>query len=508
MVVAGKIFKGAVHLNEKLRRTRVDIAKSQENTLRKLLRKAAGTDFGKAHGFEQVLRSQDIGSAYQKHVPIYDYERIHAEWWNRAIKGERDVCWPGKVDTFALSSGTTGASSKRIPVTRDMILAMRKASFRHLCTLSNHKFPSTFYNKQMLFLGGCTHLTQVEQSFEGDLSGILGSNIPTWMNMFYRPDSSIATIKDWDKKLDRIAQVAPEWDISIIAGVPAWVKLLLERIIEQHGLDSIYDIWPSFRVYVHGGVAMGHYRDSFRELLGDEVICLETYLASEGFIAFERYNGNGAMSMVLDNGIFYEFVPFNPDNFGPDGMPLPGAMAIPLNKVRQDEEYALLLSTCAGTWRYLLGDTVRFTDVNRQEMVITGRTRQFMSLTGEHLSVDNMTEAVSQTANELGFRCNEFTMVGMPYENMFAHQWWVGTDRAVNARVLQTRLDELLKEINDDYRTEREFAIKEVKVNAVPNERFIDWMKTQGKFGSQNKFPRVLNAAQRENWERFLATEA
>jgi hypothetical protein len=222
----------------------------------------------------------------------------------------------------------------------------------------------------------------------------MASRLPFWFNRFYKP-GVIAKERDWNTKIDKIVKKACDWDIGGISGVPAWVQILLERIIEYYGLNTIHDLWPNFRVYTHGGVNFAPYKKSFEKLMGREMFYLETYLASEGFLAYQRKQDH-PMQLVLDSGIFFEFVPFNAENFKQDGRMVEKPEVLLLDQVKEDEDYAILISTCAGAWRYLIGDTIRFTSVKDFEIVITGRTKHFLSLCGEHLSVDNMTRAISE----------------------------------------------------------------------------------------------------------------
>lgn len=320
----------------------------------------------------------------------------------------------------------------------------------------------------------------------------------------YKPGHKISKESDWNKKLDTITREAHKWDIGIVAGVPAWIQMLFERIIAYYKVETIHDIWPNFRIYVHGGVSFQPYKDHFKSLLGRELIFLETYLASEGFIAFEMLNGVGAMSLIMRNGIFYEFIPFNRENFNIDGELIPGAKAIGLSEVNESEEYAIVISTNAGSWRYLIGDTIKFTNLNKQELKITGRIKHFLSLCGEHLSVGNMNDAISQLNHEFDLQISEFTVYGHRHLNQFAHSWWIGTEKEIDPNIIKERLDSILISLNDDYKTERGAALSELQVNIVPNELFYDWMKSQNKLGGSHKFPRVLNANQHKNWAEFL----
>jgi hypothetical protein len=252
-------------------------------------------------------------------------------------------------------------------------------------------------------------------------------------------------------------------------------------------------------------VSLDPYRKSFEKLLGRPIEYIETYLASEGFIAYQALPKRKSMRLVLNNGIFYEFVPFNEQNFYPTGEMKPNAETLLIDQVQEGTDYALLLSTCAGAWRYLIGDVIRFTSLEESEIVITGRTKHFLSLCGEHLSVDNMNKAIEMVSSELNVEINEFTVSGVPHGSLFAHHWFVGTDHKVDADKLRDRLDFHLKDLNDDYAVERTAALREVVVDVLPVEKFYGWLKSKGKQGGQNKFPRVMNKTQLEDWKKFLA---
>jgi hypothetical protein len=343
---------------------------------------------------------------------------------------------------------------------------------------------------------------KMEKYFEGDLSGILAGQLPFWFDSFYKP-GIIAKERDWNTKIDKIVKKAKDWDIGGISGVPAWVQILLERIIEQYDLTTIHDIWPNFRVYTHGGVNFAPYKKSFEKLMGREIFYLETYLASEGFLAYQRKKDH-AMQLVLDNGIFFEFIPFNSLNFNSDGTLVEQPQVLLIDQVTGDEDYALLITTNAGTWRYLIGDTVRFTSVKDFEIVITGRTKHFLSLCGEHLSVDNMTRAISEVSEKLNIDIKEFTVAGIPHDKLFAHKWYIGTDQQIGDReAFKQLLDKTLSVLNDDYAVERMAALKNVIIEVIPVKAFYDWLKMKGKEGGQHKFPRVISN-QFNEWDKFV----
>ncbi|MEE4178686.1 MAG: GH3 auxin-responsive promoter family protein [Bacteroides sp.] len=506
MPILGSIIKRAIELKGRMPvifSTR-EPEKVQRRELKKLLRKASSTAFGEHFGFSEMIRANDLVSQYQKRVPLYDYNQIFRDWWFRSLNGEPFVCWPGKVKYFALSSGTSEASSKYIPVTNDMLRAIKKTSTRQIFSLARYDFPRSFFEKGILMLGGSTHLQYNGTYYEGDLSGITTKNIPFWFEHFYKPGKRISKERDWPTKLDEIVKKARDWDIGVIVGVPAWWQILIEKIIDHYKLKNIHEIWPNLSIFVHGGVSFAPYVKGFEKLLGKPITYIETYLASEGFIAFQSRPNTNSMQLVLNNGLFYEFVPFNSSNFDGEGNLKPDAETLTIGQIEEGKEYALLLTTCAGAYRYLIGDTIKFTSKELSEIVITGRTKHFLNLCGEHLSQENMNMAIKMAEDQLNVEVREFTVAGIKYNSMFAHKWFVGTDSEVDAEVLRNAIDENLKILNDDYRVERIAAIREVMVEVLPPAVFYQWMRSKGKEGSQNKFPRVVKGAVYEEWEAFV----
>ena len=505
MPIIGSLLQGVVSLKRKGIEKKTSNVKHQRIVLKKLLVKAKNTAFGKAYGFSIILKAEDILEAFRRHVPVYDYESMHEKWWYRLSRGEANVCWPGKVKYFALTSGTASASSKKIPVTSDMIQAIRRTGVKQLLTVKELDLPPDFFQKSVLMLGGSTKLIKVADYMEGDLSGIMQRKLPFWFSSFYKPGKPIAKERDWNKKLDHITRMAKKWDIVAVVGVPAWVQLAMERIIDYYKVKNIHDIWPNLSIFVHGGVSFLPYKKSFSALLGRDIAYLETYLASEGFLAYQKYK-KGGMQLVIDGGIFFEFIPFTEENFSPDGNLKKEAQTLMLDEVTENQDYAILISTVAGAWRYLIGDTVRFTSVNNFEIVITGRTKHFLSLCGEHLSVDNLNRAMEMVADDIKININEFSVAGISHGTMFAHKWYVGVDinpQAVNAEVIKVKLDQALKEINDDYAVERTAALKDIFVEVIPVSLFYQYLKSKGKEGGQNKFPRVIKGFY-EEWDDFV----
>lgn len=504
MAILGSILKQAIGIRKSIPRSPKSAYSIQQKTLKRLLTRAEYTAFGEQYNFSKILNEKEIVKQFQHTVPTYDYNKIFRQWWYRTLHGESFVCWPGRVKYFALSSGTSESSSKQIPVTKDMIRAIRRASVKQILAQYHYDLPKEHFERGILMLGGSTHLHYNGTYFEGDLSGITASNIPFWFQHFYKPGRRISKERDWNTKLEDIVENAKNWDLSTICGVPAWVQILFERIIERYHVKTIHDIWPNLNIYVHGGVSIAPYKSGFEKLTAHPLIYMETYLASEGFIAYDDRPESVGMRMVLDNGIFFEFVPFTSNNFDSDGNIKDNPEALSFLEVQEGHEYALLISTCSGAWRYLIGDTIRFTSLENHEIVITGRTKHFLSLCGEHLSQDNMNRAIEMVANDFHIEIKEFTVVGIPHDSLFAHKWYIGTDDVADANALKDKLDEHLKALNDDYRVERIAALKEVLVEVLPTSVFYDWMEQRGKMGAQNKFPRVLKNKPLVEWEDFL----
>ncbi len=504
MPLLGSLIKQGLKLSTRVRLRNNTPANYQKRELKRLLKKAQFTVFGKHYDFSRILNSYNLYNTFKETVPVFDYDKIFEQWWHRCLNEEVDICWPGHIKFFALSSGTAGSASKHIPVTREMIKSLRKASIRQITTLGKYDLPASVFEKGILWLGGSTDLKKQGGYFEGDVSGISAKQVPIWFQHFYKPGKKISLEKDWNIKLDEITRQADKWDIGIITGVPAWVQLLLEQIISHYKLTNIHEIWPNLHVYAHGGVSFEPYKKSFEKFFSKKVHYIEMYPASEGFIAFQSEPDAEYMKLITDNGIFYEFIPFNENNFDSNGELSQNAQSFFIDEVSENIDYALVMSTCAGAWRYLIGDVIRFKDVANANIVISGRTKHFLSLTGEHLSVDNMNKAIEYVSQQINVEIPEYTVCGIPYERTFAHEWHLGTSKEIDTALVKKLIDEKLCEINDDYAVERKSALKNIIVYAVPVNKFYDYMNSKGKMGGQNKFPRVLNQKQHVEWKSFI----
>jgi hypothetical protein len=479
--------------------------RAQLRVLKKLLRRARYTAFGQKNKFEQILLSRHPGKAFQQNVPTYNYNKIYNEWWYQTLDGKEDICWPGKIKYFALSSGTSESASKYIPITNDLLKGNKVIMIKQLLSLLTYQGISlSSIGSGMLTLGGSTDLQKGPGYYAGDLSGITAKKSPFWFQPFYKPGKKIAKEKDWNKKLVDIVEKAPDWDIGFLAGVPAWIQMCLEMVIEKYKVKNIHEIWPNLTFFVHGGVSFEPYKVGFEKLLGKPITYVETYLASEGFLAWQYKQNAKGMRLSYNQHIFFEFVPFDENNFDADGEMVENPEALMIHEVEEGKDYALLISTNAGAWRYLIGDTVRFVDKENAEIIITGRTKHFLSIVGEHLSVDNMNKAIHLVSEEFNLSIPEYGVRGENVDSLFGHHWYVACNQEVDGVALAKAIDEKLIALNDDYAIERKSALKRIRVTVLKENVFMDFMQAKGKIGGQHKFPRVLKGDILKDWEIFI----
>lgn len=283
MAIIGNIIKGVIEAKEALSKENSPI-EEQKKVLEELLEMAKDTQFGKHYDFASILESDDVQNAFSEAIPYHDYKKITEDWWSRTIDGEPDVAWPGSPDFFALSSGTTGKKSKRIPVTEDMLDSITRAGRQQVFAMSNFDMPADFFEKEIMMLGSSTNLQERDGKKEGEISGISASNIPFWFKKYYKPGDKIAKIDDWDERVLSIAKNAKNWDIGALSGIPSWMELMLKKVIDYHNVDNIHEIWPNLQAYTSGGVAFDPYEKSFNALLDHPIQIIDTYLASEGFL--------------------------------------------------------------------------------------------------------------------------------------------------------------------------------------------------------------------------------
>lgn len=504
MAIIGNIIKGFIEARDSLSLERNPI-EEQKKELQNLLSQAKNTQFGKHFDFEAILSSKDMAKTFAQTVPYYDYNKISKEWWNKIIEGEPNVTWPGNPDFFALSSGTTGKKSKRIPVTKDMLSSIKSAGIKQIYALSNFDLPAEFFEKEIMMLGSSTDLEEHNGRKEGEISGISASNIPFWFKKYYKPGDEIAQIDDWDHRVLKIAKEAKNWDIGALSGIPSWMELMLKKVIEYHDLEHIHEIWPNLQVYTSGGVAFDPYEKSFNALLGNPIQIIDTYLASEGFLAFQDRANTTAMRLITDNGVYFEFVPFKPEYINQDGSLTDDAPSLTLDQVEEGEDYVLIISTVAGAWRYIIGDTIEFTNVERAEIKITGRTKFFLNTVGSQLSVNKLNDAVKHLEEELDIKIPEYTLCAKRFDDGFYHTWYLGSDSMVDSDKTAKVLDDYLKTANKNYKVARSKALEGVKVNFVPQNLFAEWSGANKKKGGQVKMERVMGEEKFAEWEDFVS---
>ncbi len=505
MTIIGSVIKSAIAVRQELKSWSDDPPMELQNKqLEYLLKEAKNTAFGIYYGFKKIAQAEDSVATFQQKIPIHEYEHMHDRWWQQQQQ-EENITWKGKPDYFALSASTTGDESKRIPVTDDMLQSIRSVGFQQFVSLSNFDLPSNFFEKDMLMLGSSTQLKEYKGHLEGEISGISASNLPGWFDNFYKPGLAIASIPDWDERILEIAKAAPDWDVSGISGIPSWIQLMLRKVIEYHKLNSIHDIWPDLQVYTPGGVAFEPYRSSFESLFAKPVHILDTYLASEGFFAFTTRPGTMSMRLAIDVGIFYEFIPFNESGFDELGNLLEKPQVFTINEVEEGQDYALIISTPAGAWRYMIGDTVRFTDLERLELVITGRTKFWLNVAGSQLAEDKMNEAIGELSEQLGAKIDEFTVAALEIDNgNYEHQWILGSDDAFAESKAREQLDSILQRKNKAYRMARHKALQDMNVKRVSKEKFYDWLAADHGKGGQLKTPKVIKAERMQDFLAFL----
>lgn len=503
MAIIGEIIKRAINVNGLISADPLP-ATAQTDVLLQLLETAKYTAFGRKYKFSDILADTDPIKMFQQSVPIYDYDGIHADWWHYLHEGYENVTWPGGQRYFALSSGTT-SNSKAIPVTDDMLDAIKKAGIQQILSLKNFDLPGDFFEKHIMMLGSSTQLAERNGFLEGEISGISAANIPLWFSRFYKPGKKIAATKEWDERVRKIAKAAPKWDIGSMSGIPSWSELMLKEIIRYNKAETIHDIWPNLQVYTTGGVAFEPYRKSFENLLARPLTYIDTYLASEGYLATQKRPDTNAMALIVNNGVFFEFVPFTDDNMDEKGRVKQDAEVLTLEQAQEDTQYVLLISTVAGAWRYMIGDTVIITDKEKAEIIISGRTKHFLNVVGEQLSVHQMNNAIQKLQQEFDMEIHEFTVAAIRKGEKYINKWYLGANRKNDAPEIGAYLDAELAANNKNYKVARRQALEGVEVEVVPVEFFHRWSETYKKLGGQTKIPRVMKEEEFREFETYIS---
>ncbi len=505
MLLVGKLLKETIKQGQ-LRKRHLSVEhhlkiEEQRATLHELLNESRNTAFSRYYGVDNIPEVANCENEFRRKVPLFKYEAFYHKWLKQAINDEPNVIHPGKTQFFALSSGTTNDSSKRIPVSDKMVRHFQKITIRQIMELSRLELSDAFYNSKVLTVGGSTKLKRVGEHFEGDLSGILAGNKSFAVTPFARPKKRIAQISDWNVKLQSMVNSAPKWNIGVIAGVPSWVCFLLEAIIEQYKLNNIHEVWPNLSLYLHGGIFLEPYKERLEKCLGREIYYQNTYLASEGYIAYQRSPGSDGMELLSSSGIYFEFI--EQDYFDDiNNNDLERIPTLTLSEVQENTPYAIVLTTCSGLRRYIIGDVIEFSNIKTCTMRILGRISSSLNLFGEHLSEGNIRAAIQQTAQQLKISVEEFCVY--PAQSKDRHNWYIGSNQRIDTNIFSVLLNEKLAELNDDYATIRKHLLKAPRIKALPVQKFYEYLEYKNKLGGQNKFPRVMTSLQAKDWERFL----
>ena len=463
-------------------------AEVQQEVLQQLLNLAEETEVGKTYEFSTIPDYK----TYADRVPVITYEEMEP-LIERTRKGEQNLFWPTSIKWFAKSSGTTNARSKFIPVSMEALEDCHYKSGKDLlCLYLNNNENSQLFTGKSLRLGGSKELYEDNGTFFGDLSAILIDNMPFWAEMSSTPSNRVSLMSEWESKMHAIIQESIQENVTSLAGVPSWMLVLLNRVLEETGKAHLFEIWENLEVYFHGGVSFNPYREQYSKLLPRKRFkYYEIYNASEGFFAIQDRNNESDLLLMLDYGIFYEFIPM--DLFGS-----PQQKAVPLWEVELGTNYAVVITTNAGLWRYQIGDTVRFTSLNPYRIKITGRTKHHINVFGEELIIENAEEALKHCCRETGAEIKDYTVapIFMTGKEKGAHEWLIEfRNIPEKLDIFCDSLDRALKSLNSDYEAKRynNMTLNKPRIHVARENLFYDWLKSKGKLGGQHKIPRLSN---------------
>lgn len=467
----------------------LDPEKVQERVLSSLISAAQNTELGKQYHFSEIKNYEQ----FAQRVPLTTYEAFEP-YIERARRGERNIFWHSPIKWFAKSSGTTNAKSKFIPVSEE---ALRDCHYKSgkdmLCLYLNNNEDSGLFRGKSLRLGGSKQLYEQNGTYFGDLSAILIENLPFWAEWSCTPSNKTSQMSEWESKMKAIINEAKDENVTSLVGVPSWMLVLLNRLLETTQKRHLLELWPNLEVYFHGGVSFIPYKEQYHSLIPSETFrYYETYNASEGFFAIQDRNESDEMLLMLDYGIFYEFIPM--DVFGTSE-----EKAIPLSEVELGKNYAMVISTNAGLWRYIIGDTVRFTSLSPYRIKITGRTKHFINVFGEELIVENAEQALKKACTATQSSISDYTVapIFMQDKEKGGHEWLIEFGKPPkDINKFAELLDSELQKLNSDYEAKRynNMTLNMLKVHIARPELFHKWLKEKGKLGGQNKVPRLSNS--------------
>ncbi|AWW30982.1 hypothetical protein DN752_13075 [Echinicola strongylocentroti] len=484
------IFKIRIGQIDNFKKNPIEV---QQGIFFDLIKSAKSTQFGKKYGFSDIRSPKD----FDRNVPIHNYEEMQP-YIEQTMKGEQNVIWPSEISWFSKSSGTTGSRSKFIPVSQESLEDCHFKGGKDMLSLYVNNYPdSKLFTGKSLAIGGSSEVNALDinkNSQYGDISAVIMRNLPVWAQLARTPSLETALMSEWEEKIEKMAKETMEENVLSISGVPTWTIVLLQRIMELTNSSNILEVWPNLEVFFHGAVAFGPYRKLFSELIPSESMrYMETYNASEGFFGIQDQKNSDELLLMLDYGIYYEFIPM--DEWDRDD-----PKVLPLEEVEIGKNYALIISTNGGLWRYKIGDTVKFTSIRPYRIRISGRTKHFINAFGEEVIVENAEKAIEIAADATGAIVVNFTAAPIYFEGSDgkgAHEWIIEFSKAPNDEaVFSEKLDAALREINSDYDAKRykDMALDRPKIHFVTEEGIFEkWMKSRGKLGGQNKVPRLAN---------------
>jgi hypothetical protein len=472
----------------------------QEEWFTRLIESGRETEFGKKYGFDSITTPEQ----FRRQVPLQSYDDLRP-WIDRLRKGEQFLLWPTDVKWFAKSSGTTSDKSKFIPVTEESLQDCHYKGGKDMVALYCRNYPDhQLFTGKNLGLGGShrTDLFEDHETYNGDVSAIIIQNLPLWAEMFRSPSVDIALMSNWEEKLELMARSTMEEKMVSLAGVPSWMIVLMRRILDLTGKKTISEVWPDLEVYFHGGVSLTPYRKQFQEILGKEIRYLELYNASEGFFGIQDQPDSNEMLLMLDYGIYYEFLPA--EEWGKEN-----GQTLTLDQVETGKSYAVIISSTGGLWRYNIGDTIEFTSTLPYRFRISGRTKHFINVFGEEVMIANAENALQAACEKTGAVISEYTAAPVFMDSkgqQGAHEWLIEFSKEpADLQSFTTLLDDSLKAVNSDYEAKRfnNYVLQAPVVRNVPQGTFYNWLKSKEKLGGQHKVPRLSN--ERKYVEEILA---
>jgi len=461
----------------------------QDEVFRSLISSARSTEWGKLYDYNSIFNQEQ----FKQRVPLQNYETLKP-YIERMMNGEQNILWGSEVKWFAKSSGTTNDRSKFIPVSAESLEECHYKGGKDMISIyCNNKPDTQMFTGKSLVLGGSHKVNQFNEDISyGDISAVLIKNLPLWAEFHRTPDMSISLMDNYEEKIEKMAHATIDVNVTSMAGVPTWTVVLAKRVMEITGKKDLLEIWPNLELYVHGAVKFGPYREQFKKLIpSSSMYYLETYNASEGFFGIQDLPGSEEMLLMLDYGVYYEFLPM--ENFGEEN---PATKS--LSEVELGKNYALIISTNGGLWRYMIGDTIKFTSISPYRIQITGRTKHFINAFGEEVIVDNAERALTEACTQTGAIVRDFTACPIYFSDNESggHEWIIEFEsHPSNIEHFTDILDNTLREVNSDYDAKRfkDMALKRPLVHVAPEGTFYTWLKTRGKLGGQHKVPRLAN---------------